>query len=153
MLACFSVGDSVMHTGMHVKSFLCVSVVTEDEINKALEEGEDLDPPEGCEPHVFRPYTNRNNRSSNSINANSNSNNSSNTVINCNSSVDPSSDDADDKDEEEEEEDSGVEVPANPLQPEPSEGGPSFAVSGAELHRERLQKQQDSVKLSWEETK
>ena len=67
--------------------------------------------------------------------------------------MDPSSDDAEDKEEEEEEEDSGVEVPPNPLRPEPSESGPTFGISGAELHRNRLQKQQDSVKLSWEETK
>ncbi|XP_070175510.1 cilia- and flagella-associated protein 410-like [Littorina saxatilis] len=52
----------------------------------------------------------------------------------------------------EEEEDSGVEASANHLQPERSKGGPSFGISVSDLHKNRLQQQQDSVKLSWEET-
>ena len=127
---------------------LC-AVVTEDEINKALEEGDDVSSPAECEPHILFPHTAP--TTTTNHNTNSNSTASPHTLTNnCNSSVDQSSDDAEYK---EEEEDSGVEASAGHPRPEPSERGPTFGISGAELHRNRLQTQQDSVKLSWEETK
>ncbi|XP_070182433.1 cilia- and flagella-associated protein 410-like [Littorina saxatilis] len=101
-------------------------VVTEEEINKALEDGDDLT----------------------SDDANSNNANGKPTSNHCSTSLDPLSD----NEYKEEEEDSGVEASANHLQPERSKGGPSFGISVSDLHKNRLQQQQDSVKLSWEET-
>ena len=150
---------------------LWLTAVTEEEINRALEEGSDLhhpgdpdltneSPPED-ETSTNEAMLGNENDNAKAPFANYNTNTNANpaptathpttdsatTSAGCSASVEPSSDDGDDKDEEE---DSGVEASVNRLLPERSKGMPSAVKS----HAERLkQTQQESVKLSWEETK
>ncbi|KAL8612961.1 hypothetical protein ACOMHN_001044 [Nucella lapillus] len=135
-------------------------VVTEEEINKALEEGDDLtqgDAEGGGRDKPIRDFTNTD------TNTNTNADPSTTDLQDATTtepttttattadrhsiSADTFSDSADDK---EEEKDSGVEMSsAAHLHPQPSERGPSLGPSAADLQRSRLQ---ESVKLNWEET-
>ncbi|KAK7495711.1 hypothetical protein BaRGS_00013158 [Batillaria attramentaria] len=111
-------------------------VVTEDEVNRALEEGEDLPLPPGLDPDGEGSEV------STDENASSNTNNN-----HYSSSVDPGYVDG----TASEDGSVGSHGPkSDHLKPEISQRGPSFGASAAELHRNRLQ--EDSVKLSWEET-
>ncbi|KAL8612963.1 hypothetical protein ACOMHN_001046 [Nucella lapillus] len=139
-------------------------VVTEEEINKALEEGDDLtqgDADGGGRDKPIRDFTNTD------TNTNTNADPSTTDLQDATTtepttttattadrhsiSADTFSDSADDK---EEEKDSGVEMSsAAHLHPQPSERGPSLGPSAADLQRSRLQESEtelgrDEVSLS-----
>ncbi|XP_076437097.1 uncharacterized protein LOC143276472 [Babylonia areolata] len=146
--------------------------VTEEEINRALEEGDDLtqqfgetgtpdsdldpvpvphtdldlhtDPNTNAVPSITKTSPDTSSKTATTTTT------TTTTTPNCyGTSIDTSSDNADEK--EEEEEDSGVEVSAAPFHPRPSQHGPCVGVMATDVHRNRVQ-QEEGVKLSWEET-